>query len=186
MAEDVPILKLRDRENERKPFTKEQFQAILEKSEGELHGIVLFGYYTGLRLSDICLLNWERVDTANQELNVQTAKTGRRQILPIAKPLNDWLLKRASTVSHWFGEVLAELGLREEVSHKKTGKGRSSKRKTNEYSFHSLRHSLTTHLKEAGVSEAIAMEIVGHDTAAMSRHYTKVDQATLREAISKL
>jgi integrase len=40
-----------------------------------------------------------------------------------------------------------------------------------EISFHSLRHSAVTLLKAAGVSDFIAREIVGHDSAAVSRQY---------------
>jgi integrase len=37
---------------------------------------------------------------------------------------------------------------------------------------HSLRHSAVTMLKAAGVSDFIAREIVGHESAAVSRQYT--------------
>ena len=41
-------------------------------------------------------------------------------------------------------------------------------------------------LKKAGVGEAIAMDLVGHDSVAISRHYIHVDFQTKYEAINKL
>ena len=35
-----------------------------------------------------------------------------------------------------------------------------------------LRHSAVTMLKASGVSDVLAREIVGHESAAVSRHYT--------------
>jgi hypothetical protein len=41
-------------------------------------------------------------------------------------------------------------------------------------------------LKNAGVSEAVARDIIGHESAAISRHYTHIDEASKRKAIAKL
>jgi integrase len=37
-----------------------------------------------------------------------------------------------------------------------------------ELSFHSLRHTAVSLLKEAGIPDAVVMELVGHESAAMS------------------
>jgi len=52
--------------------------------------------------------------------------------------------------------------------HKSTGKGRDQAREASKISFHSLRHSAVTILKAAGVSDFIAREIIGHESAAVS------------------
>jgi len=50
-------------------------------------------------------------------------------------------------------------------------------------SFHSLRHTAVTQLKEAGIPAAVVMELIGHDSAQMSEHYTHVGQgATGKQA----
>ena len=63
---------------------------------------------------------------------------------------------------------------------------KTRRRRSNPYSFHSLRHALTSHLKEAGVSEVMAMQLVGHASAEMSRHYTKIGTDELAKALQKL
>ena len=65
-------------------------------------------------------------------------------------------------------------------------KGRSQARETSEISFHSLRHSAVTMLKASGVSDVLAREIVGHESAAVSRHYTHLTTADLRSAMQRL
>jgi integrase len=53
-------------------------------------------------------------------------------------------------------------------------------------SFHSLRHTAVTLLKDAGVPDAVVMELVGHDSAAMSRLYTHVGKEALSKAAATL
>lgn len=82
--------------------------------------------------------------------------------------------------------VSAGLATARPTSHKKQGEGRSAPRKQNELTFHSLRHTATSMLKNAGVSEAVARDIIGHDSAEVSRMYTHIDEPTKKKAINKL
>ena len=41
-------------------------------------------------------------------------------------------------------------------------------------------------LKNTGASSAIAGDVVGHDSEAMQRNYTKIDVETKRQALDKL
>lgn len=41
-------------------------------------------------------------------------------------------------------------------------------------------------LKATGASQAVAMALAGHETEAISQHYTTLDDATLRAAVNKL
>jgi integrase len=53
-------------------------------------------------------------------------------------------------------------------------------------SFHSLRHSFSSILANAGISEELRMTIVGHTTRDMHAKYTHHELARLRDAISVL
>src|SRR5207245_2451445 len=77
-------------------------------------------------------------------------------------------------------------GLVEPRGHEATGKGRSQAREPSEISFHSLRHSAVTMLKAAGVSDFITREIVGHESAAVSRQYTHLTTDDKRAAMQRL
>ena len=203
-AERVSLLK-RLGQFERRPFTMGELRRVLEVADDEWKGMIMVGLYTGQRLGDVADLRWSNVDLQRLEIRLTTDKTGRRQIIPIAKALarffettpagddpNAPLFRRASgirarsnysgTLSSQFFQILVAAGLAKERSHKSTGKGRSAKRTQNELGFHCLRHTATSLLKNAGVSEAVAMEFVGHDSTSVSRQYTHIEQDSLRRA----
>ena len=203
-ANMVDVLKQRG-ESQRRPFTAAEIRRALKACyDTEWRGLVLFGVYTGQRLGDIARTTWRAVDVETGEIRFTTRKTGRRMVLPLAKPLRDYLLALPSTdnpdaaifpkaskagsgtLSRQFHEILVEVGLAEPWTHEATGKGRDTTRQIAELSFHSLRHSATTFLKAAGASEAVAMAIIGHDTAAISRGYTHLSTDDLRDAVDGL
>lgn len=192
-------------ETTRRAFTLDEMRRILAAADGEWRGIVLFGLYTGQRLSDITGLCWNQIDTAEGAVRFVTAKTGAVLDLPLAAPLVDWLgtvrvpksshaplfpMASAATVSQnskAFAKILVAAGLRKELpNHKGTGKGRNAKREASEVTFHCLRHTATSLLKNAGVSDVVARSIIGHQTEAISRAYTHIEAKTMRRAVEGL
>jgi integrase len=89
-------------------------------------------------------------------------------------------------LSNQFREILVGAGLVEPRNYRTFTKGRSATREPSELSFHSLRHSAVTMLKAAGLSDFFAREIVGHDSAAVSRQYTHLSTDDLRVAMERL
>jgi len=211
-SERVTLLKRKGDRFERRPFTIDELKLILNHAGHEWRGMIMFGLYTGQRLGDIAALTWQNVDLQRSELRLVTGKTGRRQIIPMAPPLVRFVMtlpagdkpdaalfpkiadtaerhQHAGNLSNQFYSILVDAGLATKKSHKSDpnkAKGRSAKRNQNAVSFHSLRHTATSLLKNAGASEAVAMEFVGHDSKSVSRNYTHIDTATLREAAAKL
>lgn len=82
--------------------------------------------------------------------------------------------------------IRVDAGLAKPRSNERTGKGHSEPRQTGGLSFHCLRHTATSLLKNAGVSEAIAMDIIGHDSRVISTLYTHIEGDAKRLAISKM
>ena len=208
-AEMVDTVADRDKKT-RRAFTVEELRKLLDAADQEWQTMILAGLYTGLRLKDLADLTWSNIDLVQSELTVMPQKTrgttGKTQIIPIAKPLlrhlesiptdddpkapiSPTLYQRSSTwLSGQFYELMSQCGLVEaRQSHRKAEKsGRKAKRQTNELSFHCLRHTATSLLKNAGVSEAVAMDLIGHQSAAVSRNYTHIDQSTKRKAIDQM
>jgi len=187
----------------RRPFTGKELTDLLSKADKEWHTMILVAFYTGLRLRDCANLTWRNVELDTNTLNVLTEKTDRRQILPMAEPLALHLAgmagddpdgalcptlrgKPAARLSAQFHKVMVNAGIVKKRGHESTGKGRDAKRERNDISFHSLRYNCTSALKSAGVSDSIAMDLIGHETASVSRNYTKIDDAAKRAAIKKL
>jgi integrase len=204
----VKLLKS-SKESKRRSFTLAEIQRILKAcgDNVEWRGLVLFGLYLGQRLGDLAKLTWRAVDLDTGEIAFTTHKTGRRIVLPLVQPLVDYLSalpasdnpnayifpnsathKRTASLSNQFREILVDAGLVEPLphGHRSTGKGRTGAREMSEISFHSLRHSAVTMLKAAGVSDFIAREIVGHESAAVSRQYTHLSTDDKRAAMQRL
>ena len=208
-AERVTMIRVKAREQSRRPFTMGELKQIMNVANDEWRGLILMGLYTGLRLSDIATLTWANVDLQEQEIRVVSGKTDRQQILPIARVLlkhleslpsgddpNGPLFPEAcaarqrsqygGTLSNQFHQILVSAGLVKKRPHTKSGEGRSAKRAPSELSFHSLRHTATSLLKNAGVSDAVARDIIGHESVAVSRNYTHIDTETKRKAVDKM
>ena len=207
-AERVTLLK-RVGHSIRRPFTLDELRRVLDVADAEWRGMILTGLYTGLRLGDIASLTWANLDLQAQELRLVTQKTNKPQNLPLAKPLlrhfeslpagdnpQQPLFPRASEryaknyfngdLSKQFYQILVSAGLAKARSFKETGKGHQVRHEQNDLSFHCLRHTATSLLKNAGVSDVVARDIIGHESVAMSRNYTHIDAETKRVALDKL
>jgi integrase len=90
------------------------------------------------------------------------------------------------SLSKEFYRILVAAGLVRKRTHESTGKGRSVRREQNDLSFHCLRHTATSLLKNAGVSDAVARDIIGHESVAVSRNYTHIDTTTKKRALDRL
>jgi integrase len=195
-------------ESKRRAFSLSEIKRILGAAGDDIEwrGLVLFGLYLGQRLGDLAKLTWRAVDLDNGEIAFTAKKTGRRIVLPLVQPLADYLAslpasdnpdafifpnsaahKRTTSLSNQFRKILVEAGLVEPREYKAPEvKGRSHAREASEISFHSLRHSAVTMLKAAGVSDFMARELVGHESAAISRSYTHLTTDDKRSALRRL
>jgi integrase len=92
------------------------------------------------------------------------------------------------TLSRQFYELLADAGLASSKPHRRSeaAPGRDGRRELSRLSFHSLRHTATSLMKNAGVNAAVVMDIIGHESEAISAHYTHIDEATKRKAVALL
>lgn len=199
-------MKTKTQSQKRMPFPIEAIERLLECADDEWRGMILAGYYTGARLGDVATMEWDSVNLHTGELHFSTQKTDRAMGIPIAKPLMDYLtslptmdtggplfprccasyrLNKSTSLSGQFYKIMERAGLVEKRTHKSMGAGKE-KRTTNKWSFHCLRHSLVSGLKNAGVGDFLAKEIAGHESDAVSRIYSHADRTALRDAINKL
>ena len=93
---------------------------------------------------------------------------------------------RVATLSNQFGELLVDAGLREPRNHESRGIGRADKRAGMDVSFHCLRHTSVSLIKDAGVPSSVVMALVGHESISVSQHYTHVGQEALAKAAKTL
>lgn len=197
----------------KRPFTVEELQRVLEAADPEWQAMIIRGYYTGQRLKDIALMCAGQEDVATGQVTFWTSKNDHRIIVEMSPAFREWAVaqpahddpkaplhprahaavsgnkhQRTSTVSGQFADLLIKAGLRHGGRHRKKedGKGRAGRKTMAELTFHSLRHSLVSHLQDAGVSRSIVQDIVGHESEEINAVYTKLDRTTKQAAMAKL
>lgn len=186
----------------RRQFRPDELARLLRhlKTDPEWHALTVMGLFTGQRLNDVAVLVWEQIDLKAGTVTMTARKTGRLVSLPLVKPALESLRRlrgrkladsgpvfptiaklAASSRSNAFRRKLEAAGI--DVGSEERDDG---KRRRSALSYHSLRHTTTTMLKAAGVSDAVARAIVGHESAAVSRVYTHLDLDTMRAALESI
>ncbi len=201
------VAKAKEKKTEVRPFTLEEIGTILQVADDEWRSMILIGFYTGQRLKDVSLLTWENVDLAREEITLTTSKTQRDMTIPIVPPLLDHLSsmpstddprtplhpiaagkikrqKKSGALSRQFYSLMTKAGLVPKKSHRKQPK--ETRYQRSPISFHSLRHAATSALKNAGVSDAMAKEIIGHESTEINRVYTHFETDAMRKAMANL
>ena len=194
-AAEVEVLPKPKAKPVRRPFTLPEIKKLFALANKEWRGMILFGYYTGQRLQDIAITTWQAIDLKAGKWKFTTLKTDQDMALPLAAPVLKYLrsLKssrnpnaaifprlaaliknsgRVGQLSNEFHDLLVEAKLLAPRSKQRTGKGRSERRQLNELSFHCLRHTANTLLKQQGVPESVVMAFVGHDSPEIIQAYT--------------
>ena len=187
---------------ERDVFTPKQAVALCKTAKGDWLGVILAGFFTGLRLSDITEMRWESIDLNAGLLKVKTRKTGKTVIIPLAPEFADWLRSQPRGIAKApvFPELAGQAGPgrnglsmqfkrimeRAKIKGRVLRSGKGEGRNTSSLSFHSLRHSFNSALATAGVAQEIRQKLTGHASAEMNARYTHTEIETLREAVAKL
>ena len=208
-ADSVRLVKA-NAERSRRPFSMGEIKQLLAATNHEWRSLILFGLYTGQRLGDLARLTWANIDLEHDQLCLFTSKTGRRQIIPIALPLKAHLTGpnhrkndpseplhpeafasvtksgKVGTLSRQFYEIMAKAVMVPPKSHRASanGTGRNGRHNVSEISFHALRHTATSLMKNAGISSAVVQDIIGHESSAISDNYTHIDEEAKRKALS--
>jgi Integrase len=202
-CEALPSLakKARAAATKRATFTPAQVAKLVQKAQGDWKAAILFGYYTGARLSDVANMRWEAINLDQDEITFTPTKTGREITIPlhadlkrallglprgIAKaPLFPSLVGRGTGGAHGlsgrFSAIMEAAGIERKMMPVVPGG-----REIANLSFHSLRHSFTSALANANVAEEIRMKLTGHSTREVHGGYTHHEMGILRSAIGQL
>jgi integrase len=185
------------RPSKKQPFTMSQFRALLNKTDGEWHLLVLVAGLTGQRLNDVLALTHDDIDTSIGTVRFKRRKNKDFHYVPLHPSLAtalpdgfgklfpelDALPKTGSrSVSAKFREqILPMIGIVQEYGH-----GLDGNRQVTQYSFHSFRHMLSTELNRIGASPETRMAIVGHDDKKVSAGYTHADLDTAKQMLERV
>jgi integrase len=185
---------------ERDVFSQKEIQALLTVASKEWKTAILTGYYLGARLSDAVSLRWDSIDLSRGLVHYTQGKTDRKVLAPIHQDLETQLLAIAGSDNpgSYLCPILAKtrtngrLGLSAQFKRLMKAAGidpqevQSARNKFSRKSYHSLRHSFTSHLANLGVSADVRMKLVGHKTLDVHLNYSHIELEPLRAAIAAL
>lgn len=150
--------------------------------------IVEMLYATGIRVSELCGLDIDDVDTSRKLLRV-LGKGNKQRTVPFGEPahaaLTAWLsdgrpnlATAASGAALLLGARGGRLGPRQArtVVHQTMAAVSGAP----DIGPHGLRHSAATHLLEGGADLRVVQELLGHSSLATTQLYTHVSVARLR------
>ena len=181
-------------------FTLDEISLLLAKLPDEWASAVRCCLGTfGQRLGDILSLKWEQFDFTARTVNIVTGKTARVLTQPMQPWFYEWALQRYeqrpegavylhprlhvhSNPSPEFTQLVRLHGIGVSSTTINNGRRRTWHSKT----FHSLRSTVATLLQAAGVSQGMAMQLVGHESADVHAVYIRPSIAQLQVAAHTL
>jgi integrase len=169
-------------------------------------GMILVGFYAGARIGDCGSLTWGNVNLTRKTLSFMPAKTSRKKKrleVPLHPRLVSWLKDRKPGTDadplfpslvkspvggrHGLSSMFIAIMEHAKIDRRNVREGtKGGQRAQHARSFHALRHSLTSTLANADVSEEIRRRIVGHESAAVHSGYTHHERETLARAVEKM
>lgn len=164
--------------------------AATEKEDHELADLIRLGMYSGARIEELCAL--KVTDCTDEVLKITDSKTdaGIRRV-PLHSELVEVVkrLKEASRDSYLLsGLTFNKYGDRSNAIGKRFGRLKKSLGFPDKKVFHSIRKTVVTLLEDAGVSENLTADIVGHEKPRITYGLYSGGHSVerMREAIEKV
>ena len=175
-------------------LTDEELKTLLDyKKDDRIQFLFICSLYTGLRLSDCCLLKWANVDWGQNLLKVIPLKTQRHMPDPIHIPIHPLLMKeleKAMSKRKGKDEYVYEenaMGYKnKKVNYSVSSIFHKLKLNLKKKTFHSLRHTFISNAANNGTSIQVLQKLVGHSSVNMSMAYYHENRKVLDNAINTL
>ncbi len=175
----------------------DQLTAISGQIENDVvRNVVVFAFYTGMRLNEIVNLRWKNVNLNNRVITVGDeffeTKGRKQRFIPVcdeviflfqaiiegleAIPIGNSYVFCKSNGEKFTGDYFTK---RFKSACNKAGIDKT-------IHFHSLRHSFASNLVQKGISLYKIKELLGHSSITTTEIYSHLDLDSLREAIKTL
>lgn len=195
-----------DDSTSREPFTVREIERLISAAtSADWKGMILLGAFAGIRISDCAQLMAGNIDLTRKIIRFKPRKTDRKgQILeiplhpelltyfernppspfdatPLFPKLNKVTASGRNGLSARFRRIMKDAEVSRDVT--RTAEDGAA-RETASRSFHSLRHSFTSMLANAQVSEEVRQKMTGHTESTTHQLYTHLELKTLRKAVN--
>ncbi len=162
---------------------------VLKKSKDRwLPPMVIIAIDTGLRLSNICNLQWQEVNLPGKIITISAEKMKNDSHLgiPLTARAHD-VLRELEKVKCLSGHVFHDSGrplypVKVQRSLRKALK----LAKIDNFRFHDLRHCNASYLRQQGIDLHTISKLMGHKDTRMTNRYAHLSVDVLREAVNQL
>jgi integrase len=197
------MLKLRVRRTVGKAYSVEEKDRMLDEARKarspHIYLALTLALNAGMRDAEIKTLTWEQISFTKKFLAVGHSKTEAGEGRTI--PLNSSLFEALSNYAEWyrakFGEVRAEWYVfpfgkptpsdpTRPVTTLKTAWNNVRKNAKVQGRWHDNRHTLITDLAESGAGDQTIMDIAGHVSKQMLKHYSHIRMEAKRTALEAI
>lgn len=192
----VPYFALLKEDNARKGFfDRESFLAVLSRLPGSLQPLVHTAYLTGWRVqSELMTRQRHHLDLKAGWLRLEPGETknGQGRMFPLTPELRAVLETQVQETrafeirEHRIVPWLFHRDGEQILSYRRAWATACEKAGVPGAYVHDFRRTAVRNLERAGISRSAAMQMTGHLTEAVYRRYAIVDEATLKEAATKL
>ena len=168
-------------------LSKEEISKMLEVTLNLKHRLVLmFLYFTGIRLNEIINLKWEDLDFQRGIIHLKIAKGEKERIIFFHDKLKKFIeyfniKKEGFILLSNFGKKYNKRTV-QMIVRNAARKAGINKRITP----HTLRHSFATHLLEAGADIRHIQKLLGHASLQTTQIYTHVANKDIKKLANLL
>jgi integrase len=197
------LLKLKVGKPIGKAYTAEEKERMLaEARKGRsphIYPAIMLALNAGIRDAELKSLTWAQVDLAKGYLTVGKSKTeaGEGRTIPFNTALSETLREYAEWYEAVFGEMRPEWYLfpsgkprpsdpTRPVTTLKTAWNTVREKAKVKGRWHDHRHTLITDLAESGAGDQTIMDIAGHVSKNMLKHYSHIRMQAKRDALESL
>lgn len=155
--------------------------------------MLLLALRTGLRLGELCALDWQDIDFQNKQLAVNrsivrgivgTPKSGKPRYIPLTDEVCKAIYERRQRKGFVFhrgnGEPLTDRMASNAIQRACKQSGVRC------IGWHTLRHTFASRLVSEGVALNVVQVLLGHSTIAMTMRYAHLAPSATRVAIDVL
>ncbi len=165
-------------------LTREEVRRLIESAEGERDRLILRTLYvTGMRVGELCELTWDRVNLEDEVILVRSGKGGKDRVVLIDADTAKLLADLRASTGNSNGRVFPVSPRTVQRIVRAAAKRAGIDKKVTP---HTLRHSLATHLLEAGADIRAIQELLGHASLSTTQIYTHVSTRHLKREYGKL
>jgi integrase len=163
---------------------------LIENAPSHLMPILLTAYETGMRRQEVFGLCWSAVNVKDRVISLGETKNGRPRMVPMTERLFATLkaiprdLRDKEHVFLLRGKPVVDIRDSIEAACERVGIEYGCTK--DGFTLHSLRHTVNTDLRKAGVQESVINAIIGHVDGSMFGRYNTIDLEDLRQAMTRL